>query len=1460
MKTKRRLLSILLSLVVVLGLLLGMTLTAYAYEGKPYENLVNTTTTVIFNEKPWYIIADNSTAVNAGTITLLAADDSFGSSLFNTEDKFSSYYSGSVVKGVLDAYTSESGSFASVKDAIADTDLSDVDVTGAKLYLLSVDEANSLSVDLRKSSLGKWWLRTRVEEDEMPSAACVEGGSGEVSSDGWQIFNSIGVRPALKLKLSSVVFSSVNLSGGENATVSGGSTSQNYFDYGTSRSAMKTVTYTAKDGYRFPATSDYYKTTNGIIVTRTSDTVVTVSGTPTAVANVTVPDAAHTHAFIYAGSGATITATCSEDGCTLTDKKATLSIQKPTLSTYGETEKSASATLTGLSDFNTATGKSVAETQIKYVGRDGTVYAESETAPTGAGKYTARITLSGVKTSEGENQSVIASVDYSIKVAVAFDTHGGSEVPVQVIEAGEKATKPADPTKPGNIFGNWYTDDSFNTPYSFNQEVTNNTTIHAKWGEHEVTWQAGSYSMRDVFTGPAPAADSNAAMNMVVNTIKPDGSTADWKTETDASGNVTHTAQFSYPVTLHANGGTINADNVTSYIQGMGATLPTDVTREGFAFAGWYDNSGLTGTAVTAIGTTDTGSKEYWAKWNQAISRTVTFKVVNGAWDDETTADKTVTLTGYEGDTLKLTADQIPTAGNKPNDTYKAGNWDVTPSAETAITAATTYTYTYAQKESISQTVTFKVVNGAWDDETTADKTVTLTGYEGDTLKLTADQIPTAGNKPNDTYKAGNWDVTPSAETAITAATTYTYTYVAKEASFVTKVPEAKTLTYNGQAQALVTAGEATGGTMYYAVTTENTAPTDKSLYATSIPTAVNAGTYYVWYKIAGNENYVGSDVDVVTAQIKPVDKTALKAAITSAVEYYDNIEGNANYTGIATALKAAIDTANQVAENGNAMQDSVTEEILSITAAVNTAKADVKAADQAAAKAVIDKINALPANTGASDKDAVGAARAAYNALTDAQKTFINADMVVKLINAEAQVKATEGTAVKQAADQAAAKAVIDKINALPANAGASDKDAVEAARAAYNALTDAQKTFINADVLVKLINAEAQVKATEGTAVKQAADQAAAKAVIDKINALPANAELSDKDAVEAARTAYNALTDAQKALVPTDVLAKLTNAETQIAEAEEAAKAVSIKKCEVTVKDLVYTGKTIKEPTVTVKYNGKKLKIGIDYTFTYNKKAKSIGAYKLTVKGMGKYTDSVKVTHYVVPKGTVFTKMTAGRQQVMLKWKNPANITGYQIQYSLKRDFSGSKKVTVKKAKTLTTTIKKLKANKKYYVRIRTYTTVKRKTYYSAWSKAKAVKIKGTAANEAMRIVEATMNVGDELDLKALLSDVDFGSPVTWASSDESVAMVSDEGIAYALAQGEAVITLTEEDGEETSIIIAVNIQEASDEEESAEEGALLEIGGEFILKLDDEEISTVAEETDGEIELESIEGQG
>ena len=87
-----------------------------------------------------------------------------------------------------------------------------------------------------------------------------------------------------------------------------------------------------------------------------------------------------------------------------------------------------------------------------------------------------------------------------------------------------------------------------------------------------------------------------------------------------------------YAVTLHPNGGTINSGNVTGYTYGVGATLPTadDMTYTGHTFKGWYDNEGLTGDPVTAIGGTEMGNKEYWAKW-EINQYTITFDTAGGS-------------------------------------------------------------------------------------------------------------------------------------------------------------------------------------------------------------------------------------------------------------------------------------------------------------------------------------------------------------------------------------------------------------------------------------------------------------------------------------------------------------------------------------------------------------------------------------------------------------------------------------------------------------------------------------------------------------------------------------------------------------------------------------------------------------------------------------------------------------
>jgi hypothetical protein len=184
----------------------------------------------------------------------------------------------------------------------------------------------------------------------------------------------------------------------------------------------------------------------------------------------------------------------------------------------------------------------------------------------------------------------------------------------------------------------------------------------------------------------------------------------------------------------------------------------------------------------------------------------------------------------------------IPTAKN--TGTYYvwykvAGNEDHNDTKPACVTATISRGSTPSGSSSyvpptVSYTVTFRVVNGAWNDGTRDNKNVTLTGYY--TLILSPGQIPAVGTKPDEGYKAGSWDTVP--ETLVTGSTTYTYTYEEKPVATITKDPAARDLTENGEAQELVTAGETSGGTMMYAMGI--TASADS--WSESIPTAAKDG------------------------------------------------------------------------------------------------------------------------------------------------------------------------------------------------------------------------------------------------------------------------------------------------------------------------------------------------------------------------------------------------------------------------------------------------------------------------------------------------------------------------------------------------------------------------------------------------------------------------------------------
>ncbi len=211
-------------------------------------------------------------------------------------------------------------------------------------------------------------------------------------------------------------------------------------------------------------------------------------------------------------------------------------------------------------------------------------------------------------------------------------------------------------------------------------------------------------------------------------------------------------------------------------------------------------------------------------------------------------------------------------------------------------------------------------------------------------------------------------------------------------------------------------------------------------------------------------------------------------------------------------AIRAARDAYDKLTESE---KQRVSNYQTLIDAEAKYAELTKAAADEAAANAVEEKIAAIGTVT-LDSKDAIQAARAAYDALTDAQKELVdNYQLLTDAETAYAEL-------VKTVEDEAAAKAVADMIDAI-GTVTLDSEEKITAARKAYDALSDVQKALVsNRDKLEAAEKKLAELK-----------DEAAADAVEAKIAAI-GTVTLDSEEKINAARTAYNALTDAQKALV--------------------------------------------------------------------------------------------------------------------------------------------------------------------------------------------------------------------------------------------------------------------------------------------------------------------------------------
>ncbi len=172
--------------------------------------------------------------------------------------------------------------------------------------------------------------------------------------------------------------------------------------------------------------------------------------------------------------------------------------------------------------------------------------------------------------------------------------------------------------------------------------------------------------------------------------------------------------------------------------------------------------------------------------------------------------------------------------------------------------------------------------------------------------------------------------------------------------------------------------------------------------------------------------------------------------------------------------------------------------------------------------------------------------------------------------------------------------------------------------------------------------------------------------------------------------------------------------------------------LKKAELSQSEMVYNGKS-KKPSVKVTDRLGRIISSRNYQLVYQNNI-NVGQATVVVIFKGDYKGSQKKNFTIDPKGTSLSKLKAKKKGLTISWNRQASQTsGYEIQYSTSSKFTkkATKTVTVKNSRTTSRSISKLKAKKKYYVRIRTYKNAKvngkTKKLYSGWSKSKSVKTK-------------------------------------------------------------------------------------------------------------------------------------
>ena len=717
---------------------------------------------------------------------------------------------------------------------------------------------------------------------------------------------------------------------------------------------------------------------------------------------------------------------------------------------------------------------------------------------------------------------------------------------------------------------------------------------------------------------------------------------------------------ITYTITYNGISGATVSGNPTSYNVNTNTFTLKNPTKVGYTFTGW-SGTGITGKSLSvSVAKGSIGNRTYTANWD-ANTYDVTFDTTYG------TGGITALEATYDVSLRDLTSEEIPTREPAHGHSYSFGGYYTeaptedengyqTPNGKCYINdlgkgvglwkeANDTTLYAYW---TVDMTVTSSGYEGVWDNDYHGIS-VSVQSPEETTIYYGNQEGQCNDTNPEHFLKKDAGIYTVYFEVRKDSYTTYRHSEtitINKDESIIDPRPTAVSgLEYTALDQELVVAGEVDYGNMLYAVNTTGALPAD-SEFTASIPTGKLVGTYYVFYKSSGDGNhnpYAVKETEVITIEIARVDRTDISNLNAIVLAYLETI--NDSYPEIAATLETVRAKVYQDAiVEDNITVEGVNQNIIKLQEALSAAKvnvtqtlieaigevsyptsgdkikaaqdyfdsltseeqADVDASlvetlnkdnkDYNDAKTVADLINAIPEPSDTKEYyDAVKAAQDAYDALAlsnpDALNLVNNASDVdyEKVLNDN--VKASE--VIKE----------IQDIGDVTYNKGEGDSlAAIESAEANYANLTEDQKALVNAanksdldhdrevydnvDATVDLINAISEVSHTEDKDSKEALDAAreaydnlseeekalvsgyndsyqtlvddeAVYEVMVKIDEI-GNVEYDTRseDAINEAREFYDSLTEEQKAQLGDDYLETLTTAETKYSELKKTA----------------------------------------------------------------------------------------------------------------------------------------------------------------------------------------------------------------------------------------------------------------------------------------------------------------